>query len=76
MNLYSIYAYDAESGDDPIRTYIVTAENDEQALDILKASQHGDQHVRFVVTKGKLETTAPGPQLWGWVGSARMLKAG
>lgn len=76
MNLYLIQAFDKEEEDDPVCSYIITAESNDQAMSILNATRYAALHVRFAVAKGSLETTAEGPKFWGYVGGGTMLRAG
>ena len=76
MNLYAVHAYDSEDEVDPVRTYIVTAQTEDDATSIVRQKGFAAQHLRLSVAIGSLETQVPGPQLLGWVNGARMLRAG
>ena len=69
MKLYTIRAYYNKDDKDPDRTVIITADSDEEAEQILKDTARASEYA-------KLETSAPGPQFWGWTGGARVLKRG
>lgn len=76
MKLYTIRAYSNKDDENPDRTYIVTANSDEEAEQIFADTAYATQHTKFEMAVGESETTAPGPQFWGWTGSARLLKRG
>ena len=76
MKLYSIRAYYNKDDIDPDRTFIITADSDEEAEQILKDTAYATEHAKFEIAVGEPQTTAPGPQFWGWTSGARVLKRG
>lgn len=74
MKLYAIRAYHNKEDEGPDRTYIITADSDEEAEEILAKSAYASEHEKFELSAGATTTDAPGPRLWGWTGGARLLK--
>ena len=75
MRLYTIRAYDKADNSEPARTYIISANTEEQAEQIFAGTAYSNQHERLVIGGGEAETNVPSPKFWGWTGGARVLKA-
>ncbi len=75
MRLYSIRGYDKAKDAEPSRTYLISATNEDEAVQIFEETAYASQHERQVISRGEAESDVPGPQFWGYTSGGRMLRA-
>jgi hypothetical protein len=74
MRLYTIRGYDRSEDAEPSRTYLISANSEEEAITIFEGTAYASQHERHVISGGEAESDVPGPQFWGYTSGARMLR--